>query len=71
MGKPEEIAHSAACILENYYYSGRILGLEGGCGFSDGLKMNVLAMRCIRAASPTTWFLQNDASYQVTPNPAV
>ncbi|HEX8596309.1 MAG TPA: SDR family oxidoreductase [Pseudomonas sp.] len=30
MGKPEEIAHSAAYILENDYYSGRILELDGG-----------------------------------------
>jgi 3-oxoacyl-[acyl-carrier protein] reductase len=30
MGKPEEIAHSVAYILENDYYSGRILELDGG-----------------------------------------
>jgi 3-oxoacyl-[acyl-carrier protein] reductase len=30
MGRPEEIAHSAAYILENDYYSGRILELDGG-----------------------------------------
>ncbi|WP_297831400.1 SDR family oxidoreductase, partial [Pseudomonas sp.] len=30
MGKPEEIAHSAAYILENDYFSGRILELDGG-----------------------------------------
>ena len=30
MGKPDEIAHSAAYILENDYYSGRILELDGG-----------------------------------------
>ena len=30
MGKVEEIAHSAAYILENDYYSGRILELDGG-----------------------------------------
>jgi 3-oxoacyl-[acyl-carrier protein] reductase len=30
MGKPLEIAHSAAYILENDYYSGRILELDGG-----------------------------------------
>lgn len=30
MGKPEEIAHSAAYLLENDYYTGRILELDGG-----------------------------------------
>ncbi|WP_426140260.1 SDR family oxidoreductase [Pseudomonas sp. DWP3-1-2] len=30
MGKPEEIAHSVAYILENDYYNGRILELDGG-----------------------------------------
>lgn len=30
MGKPEEIAHSAAYILENDYFTGRILELDGG-----------------------------------------
>ena len=30
MGKAEEIAHSAAYIFENDYYSGRILELDGG-----------------------------------------
>ena len=30
MGKPEEIAHSAAYIFENDYYTGRILELDGG-----------------------------------------
>ena len=30
MGKVEEIAHSAAYIFENDYYSGRILELDGG-----------------------------------------
>lgn len=30
MGKPEEIAHSAAYLFENDYYSGRILELDGG-----------------------------------------
>ena len=30
MGKVEEIAHSAAYILENDYYTGRILELDGG-----------------------------------------
>lgn len=30
MGKPEEIAHSVAYLLENDYYSGRILELDGG-----------------------------------------
>ncbi|MNP72247.1 3-oxoacyl-[acyl-carrier-protein] reductase FabG [compost metagenome] len=30
MGTPEEIAHSAAYIFENDYYSGRILELDGG-----------------------------------------
>lgn len=30
MGRPEEIAHSAAYIFENDYYTGRILELDGG-----------------------------------------
>ncbi|MCP1457572.1 MULTISPECIES: SDR family oxidoreductase [Pseudomonas] len=30
MGKPEEIAHSAAYIFENDYYTGRILEMDGG-----------------------------------------
>ena len=30
MGKPEEIAHSAAYLFENEYYTGRILELDGG-----------------------------------------
>ena len=30
MGKPTEIAHSVAYILENDYYTGRILELDGG-----------------------------------------
>ena len=30
MGTPAEIAHSAAYILENDYFSGRILELDGG-----------------------------------------
>ncbi len=30
MGKPEEIAHSAAYLFENDYYTGRILELDGG-----------------------------------------
>lgn len=30
MGKPEEIAHSAAYLFENDYYSGRVLELDGG-----------------------------------------
>lgn len=30
MGRPEEIAHSAAYLFENDYYSGRILELDGG-----------------------------------------
>lgn len=30
MGKPEEIAHSAAYLLENDYYTGRVLELDGG-----------------------------------------
>ena len=30
MGKPAEIAHSVAYILENDYYTGRILELDGG-----------------------------------------
>ncbi|SDS63093.1 3-oxoacyl-[acyl-carrier protein] reductase [Halopseudomonas litoralis] len=30
MGMPEEIAHSAAYLFENDYYSGRILELDGG-----------------------------------------
>ena len=30
MGKPEEIAHSAAYIFENDYYNGRIMELDGG-----------------------------------------
>lgn len=30
MGKPDEIAHSAAYIFENDYYTGRILELDGG-----------------------------------------
>ena len=30
MGKPEEIAHSAAYLFVNDYYSGRILELDGG-----------------------------------------
>ncbi|RML93481.1 3-ketoacyl- reductase [Pseudomonas syringae pv. maculicola] len=29
MGKPDEIAHSVAYILENDYFSGRILELDG------------------------------------------
>jgi len=33
MGKPEEIAHSAAYLFENDYYSGRILELDGGLRF--------------------------------------
>ncbi|HDZ56206.1 MAG TPA: SDR family oxidoreductase [Pseudomonas xinjiangensis] len=30
MGKPEEIAHSAAYLFENDYYTGRVLELDGG-----------------------------------------
>lgn len=30
MGKPEEIAHSAAYLFENDYYTGRMLELDGG-----------------------------------------
>ncbi|MBT2374229.1 SDR family oxidoreductase [Pseudomonas fluorescens] len=30
MGRPEEIAHSAAYIFENDYYTGRILEMDGG-----------------------------------------
>jgi len=30
MGRPEEIAHSAAYLFENDYYSGQILELDGG-----------------------------------------
>ena len=30
MGNVEEIAHSAAYIFENDYYTGRILELDGG-----------------------------------------
>ncbi len=30
MGKPDEIAHSAAYIFENDYYTGRILEMDGG-----------------------------------------
>lgn len=30
MGKPQEIAHSAAYIFENDYYTGRILEMDGG-----------------------------------------
>jgi 3-oxoacyl-[acyl-carrier protein] reductase len=30
MGKPDEIAHSVAYLLENDYYTGRILELDGG-----------------------------------------
>lgn len=30
MGKPEEIAHSAAFIFENDYYTGRIIECDGG-----------------------------------------
>lgn len=30
MGKPEEIAHSAAYLFENDYFTGRILELDGG-----------------------------------------
>jgi 3-oxoacyl-[acyl-carrier protein] reductase len=30
MGKPAEIAHSVAYILENDYYTGRVLELDGG-----------------------------------------
>ena len=30
MGKPEEIAHSAAFIFENNYYTGRIIECDGG-----------------------------------------
>jgi len=30
MGRPDEIAHSAAYIFENDYYTGRILELDGG-----------------------------------------
>ncbi|WP_434456696.1 SDR family oxidoreductase [Stutzerimonas urumqiensis] len=30
MGRPQEIAHSVAYLLENDYYSGRILELDGG-----------------------------------------
>lgn len=30
MGKPEEIAHSAAYLFENDFYTGRILELDGG-----------------------------------------
>jgi len=30
MGKPDEIAHSAAFILENDYYTGRIIECDGG-----------------------------------------
>lgn len=30
MGRPEEIAHSAAYLFENDYYSGRVLELDGG-----------------------------------------
>ncbi|HIQ51799.1 MAG TPA: short chain dehydrogenase, partial [Pseudomonas pachastrellae] len=30
MGKPAEIAHSAAYLFENDYYTGRVLELDGG-----------------------------------------
>ncbi|HCP02911.1 MAG TPA: short chain dehydrogenase, partial [Pseudomonas sp.] len=30
MGKPAEIAHSAAYLFENDYFTGRILELDGG-----------------------------------------
>jgi 3-oxoacyl-[acyl-carrier protein] reductase len=30
MGRPDEVAHSAAYIFENDYYTGRILELDGG-----------------------------------------
>ncbi|AYC34173.1 SDR family oxidoreductase [Pseudomonas cavernae] len=30
LGKPQEIAHSVAYILENDYYTGRVLELDGG-----------------------------------------
>ncbi|MNP60539.1 Acetoacetyl-CoA reductase [compost metagenome] len=30
LGRPDEIAHSVAYILENDYYTGRILELDGG-----------------------------------------
>jgi 3-oxoacyl-[acyl-carrier protein] reductase len=30
MGKPAEIAHSVAYIMENDYFTGRILELDGG-----------------------------------------
>ncbi|PKM31135.1 MAG: 3-oxoacyl-ACP reductase [Gammaproteobacteria bacterium HGW-Gammaproteobacteria-11] len=30
MGKPDEIAHSAAYLFENDYYTGRVLELDGG-----------------------------------------
>lgn len=33
MGKPVEIAHSAAYIFENDYYTGRILEMDGGLRF--------------------------------------
>jgi 3-oxoacyl-[acyl-carrier protein] reductase len=30
MGRPDEIAHSAAFIFENDYYTGRIIECDGG-----------------------------------------
>jgi len=30
LGKPEEIAHAIAFLLENEYFTGRILELDGG-----------------------------------------
>jgi 3-oxoacyl-[acyl-carrier protein] reductase len=30
LGRPDEIAHSVAYILENDYYTGRVLELDGG-----------------------------------------
>lgn len=30
LGQPKEIAHSVAYILENDYFTGRILELDGG-----------------------------------------
>jgi 3-oxoacyl-[acyl-carrier protein] reductase len=38
MGKPEEIAHSAAYIFENDYYTGRILKWMAGCAFKATAK---------------------------------
>ncbi|MCY1278456.1 Acetoacetyl-CoA reductase [compost metagenome] len=30
LGKPQEIAHTAAFILENDYFTGRVIELDGG-----------------------------------------